>query len=135
MILKLKQAWLWIKLHWTYLLSGVLGLVGVVIALEKGSEASKLLNDLNKQALQHKSDIEKLQRIQQENSERVVRIEETYRATISRIETERQTLLQEVTNSQRSQVRTIVEQTHDNPVEMARQLQETFGLNIFPPSP
>ena len=128
---KLKTLITWIKLHWTYLVSGVVVIICIVFTLEQNSKAANLLNSLNISANQHKQDLVRLQQIQRENSEREARIEATYRETISKIVASRTLDLQTINNSQKDQVRAIVEQNQDDPTKMALEINELFGIPIY----
>jgi TolA-binding protein len=126
----MKKAWLWTKLHWKYLLAGIVALFSLVFAVGSASKASTLLNSLNREALQHKEDLAKLEQIQKENEQRQQRIEATYRETLARVAAQRQQELLNIDNATKDQVKSIVEQTHDDPTEMARQLNTLLGLPI-----
>lgn len=126
----MKKAWLWIKLHWKYLLAGIVALFSLVFAVGSASKSSELLNTLNREALKHKEDLAKLERIQVENQQRQQRIEATYRDTLARVATQRQQELLNIDNATKDQVKAIVEQTHDDPTEMAKQLNTLLGLPI-----
>ena len=128
---KLKKAGLWIKLHWTYLLAAVVAIGSLLFA---STQYTDILNKLNVQAGKHKEELTKLARIQQENTERQARIEETYRSTLTRIEETRTSEIQKIDSAKKEQIRVIVEQTHDDPQEMARSINALLGYAIVLPS-
>lgn len=126
----MRAAWLWLKLYGGYVVSFVVTIVAAVFLIQDHSRYEQLSEQFQAMSGRHRQELEDLRKVQDAERVRQQQIETAYRESLARIEAQRATGLQQVETAKKTELRTIVEATHDNPAEMARRVNELFGLPI-----
>ena len=129
------KLWLWLKLYGGYVISFVVTIVAAVVLIQDHSRYAQLSEQFQAMSGRHRQELEDLQKVQDAERVRRQQIEAAYRETLAKIETQRAAGLQQVESVKKTELRTIVEATHNDPAEMAKRVNALFGLPIYEVTP
>lgn len=125
------RLWLLVKKSWLLLLATV-SLVWCMFSYKNNSELiNKLLTDRDEINKRHREELSELQRIRDQEARRQQEIEHTFQQTLEQIALRRSTDLGNLVTTKQSELRTIVEQTHDDPKLMAERVNRLFGVPVL----
>ncbi len=130
MLIALKKVWSWLKAYW-YL--PVIIIIAIIATIVMRKVPISLMQTISKRRQIHKEEVEAIDKIHSEEIEKREKALETYHDTIKKIEEKYEKDSKELTNRKKKKIKKIVEKTHDNPDELAKQLSEQMGFEIIYP--
>jgi F0F1-type ATP synthase membrane subunit b/b' len=130
-ILYLKKVGLFFKNYGVVILLGAALVYVLIFAKKKQDSYNLLLKQLQDQIEKHHEEVEALEKEHEESLKRYAEIEKRYNETLQRIEQQYQDALSQLDKQKKQELHQIIAETHDNPDEMARRVNNLFGLPIY----
>lgn len=105
----------------------------MAIIFGANSEASRaqLLKEFRAQSDANRLQLDQLRKVQQDHIAAQAAIEHKYQEVLVKIQTDYQEQIHTLDNQKKSELRTIVAATHDDPALMATQINALFGIPIY----
>lgn len=128
---QLGKVWLWIKMYWGWIVLGFLLLGALVYGTKKGKQYYDLHKAFEDQANDYRKQYRDLQAAYDQERQRHQQIEVTYRETLARIAAENQEALKNLDKTKQTELRAIVEATHDDPDLMSSRINDLFGIPVI----
>ena len=130
MLIALKKFWSWLKAYWYV---PVIIVIAIVVTIIMRKVPLSLMRVISKRREIHEKEVEAIDKIHAEEIEKREKALETYHETIKKIEEKYEKDSKELTSRKKKKIKKIVEKTHDNPDELAKQLSEQMGFEIVYP--
>lgn len=130
MIIFLKKAWVWIKSYWYVPVIILAAIVGFVVTRKV---PLSLMQIISKRRELHQKEVEAIDEIHEEEIKEREKSLETYHKTIKEIEEKYEKDSKELSAKKKKKIKKIVEKTHNDPGELARQLSEQMGFEVIYP--
>ncbi len=130
-VLFFKKIGLFFKNYGLLLLLAVGLVYAFLVARKNQTLYNKLLGEMQGQIQRHHEEVDALQKIHNDEVKRYAEIEKNYNETITRIQQQHQQALEQLDKQKKQELRQIIASTHENPAEMARRVNDLFGLPIL----
>lgn len=128
-------AWTWFKGHW-YLFILLAALVyAIIFAKNKADNYNTLMKEFQDQLARNRQEIDQLRQLQEQELAQQAAINQRYNEVLTKIQQDYQSAMATLDASRRKELQNIIANTHDDPDEMARQVNSLFGLPILPLNP
>src|SRR5574337_1218116 len=125
-------AWTWLKGNWiVVMLVGAL-LFTILFAKNKMDNYNHLMKEFEDQLTRNHQELDQLRALQQQQLEQQQAINQRYNEVLDKIQRDYQSALATLDANRRKELQNIIANTHDDPDEMARQVNALFGLPILP---
>lgn len=130
MLLGLKKVWSFIKNYW-YIPVIVIGIIVGTIVFREVPQS--LLDMLNKRKELHKKELEVIEQVKKEEREKREKALAVYHKTLEQIEEKYEKSKKDLSLRKKNKIKKIIEDTHDDPDELAKQLADQTGFQIVYP--
>lgn len=130
MLIAMKKAWSWLKTYWAVPIILIVVLV-VTIAMRKVPVS--LMQLISKRREIHQKEVKAIDKIHEEEIESRDKALNLYYKTLESIEKKYEKDSQELTSRKKKQIKKIIEETHDDPDELAKRLSEQMGFEVVYP--
>lgn len=133
--------WNWLKHNWLVVILFIAMIYAVIFAKNKMANYETLLKDYQDQIARSHAELDQLKQIQQQEEAQQQAINQQYNDVLTKLQTQYAQQLAALDDDKKKQLQNIIASTHDDPQEMARQVNALFGLPIMtvpavpPPAP
>lgn len=124
--------WTWIKGNWMVILLGAGLLFAIISAKGKADSYNNLMKEFQDQLTRNHAELDQLRALQQSQIAQQQAINQHYNEVIDKIQHDYQSAVATLDANRRKELQNVIANTHDDPDEMARQVNALFGLPIYP---
>lgn len=121
----------WIKGNWLLLLLAIALIYAVCFAKNKMVLVDQLFKEFKSQQEQNAKQLEELRKIQEEQITKQQEINRRYNEVLDRIQRDYHEQLRTLDVQKERDLRNIIENNHDDPAAMAKDINILFGIPIY----
>lgn len=126
----LKKVWSWTRAYWYVPAILIVALIAFIVMRKMPISLMQLIS---KRREMHKKEVEAIDKIHEEEIESREKALDVYHKTLESIEEKYEKDSQELTTRKKKKIKKIVQETHDDPDELAKRLSEQMGFEIVYP--
>lgn len=119
--------WSYVKKYWQYAAIVVFAVLGFLVFNKQRTSVAEALADAQKR---HDDEVKAIREAQAAEEAKRAQNQKVLQETLVAVEKQYQDSQKQLDDKKRAEIKKIVEETHDDPEELARRLQESTGFTI-----